>query len=117
GSTNVSVWETATWREAIRLPGASSLVLFSPNSSWLITGEINGDRVLLWERSQWRRTAECVISPDLRYHLLNGLAISPDGKILATMWVDFVHDQAGLRFWKLPSLDALGAPLADANAL
>ncbi len=101
------VWDTATWQKVRQLPGAAVVVLFSPNGSWLATGQTNAQRLVLWERGTWRWLADCPSTPDVRNHVPSGLAFSPDGRILTSLWIDFAEDTIGLRFWQTPTLAPL----------
>ena len=108
GPSNVGLWDTRTWREVRQLSGAASIALFSPDGAWVVTGHTNGDRLMLWEGTTWKPVAECPVTPDVQPHLLNGIVFSPDGKLLVTLWVEFVADKGGLRFWRVPSLEPCG---------
>jgi serine/threonine protein kinase/WD40 repeat protein len=101
------VWDTAHWQKVWQLPGAAGAVLFSPDGSWLVTGQTNETRLVLWERGTWKRRADCPNTPDVRNHVPKGLAFSPDGKFLTTLWMDFADEAIGLRFWQTPSLTPL----------
>jgi WD40 repeat protein len=101
------VWDTATWQKVRQLPGAAVAVLFSPDGSWLVTGQTNEKRLVLWERGTWKRLAACRNTPDVRNHVPNGLAFSPDGTVLTTLWIDTADDAIGLRFWLAPSMAPL----------
>jgi WD40 repeat protein/serine/threonine protein kinase len=98
------LWDTATWQQVRQLPGAAVAVLFSPDGSRLLTGHTNEERLVLWERGTWKRLADCRNTPDVGNHVPNGLAFSPDGKMLTTLWVDFAGDAIGLQFWQTQSL-------------
>ena len=98
------VWDTANWQKLRQLPGAAAAVLFSPDGSWLVTGQTNEEHIVLWERGTWKPLAECPNTPEVRNHMASGLAFSPDGKLLTTLWADVANDTIGLRFWQTPSL-------------
>jgi WD40 repeat protein len=100
------VWETRTWQRVCQLPGAGGAVLFSPDGSWLITGQTNEERLVLWDCATWKPLAYAPNTPDVRNHVPKGLAFSPDGQLLTTLWMDFADDTIGLRFWRTPSLAA-----------
>lgn len=98
------VWDTANWQKVGQLPGGAVAVLFSPDGSWLVTGQPDEERLVLWERGTWKRLADCPNTPVVRNHVPSGLAFSPDGKVLTTLWIDFADDTIGLRFWQAPTL-------------
>jgi eukaryotic-like serine/threonine-protein kinase len=100
----VIIWDTASWQKVVQLPGAAAAALFSPDGSWLVTGQTNEERLVLWERGTWKRLADCPNTPEVRNHVPNGLAFSPEGKRLVTLWIDFANDTIELRFRQTPSL-------------
>ncbi len=109
------VWDTASWQQVRQLPGAAVAVLFSPDGSWLVTGATTEAHLVLWECGTWKRLADCTNTPDVRNHVPNGLAFSPDGKVLTALWMDFGGDAIGLRFRQTPSLTSLGGWVSSAK--
>lgn len=118
GSAQVSLWNTRTWHKFHELTGAGRAVLFSPDGKWLLTGETNGDRHVLWQCATWKPLTTCPVTPYIKHYMRNALSFSPDSQLLVTLWIDFSAEKPStLRFWKVPSLEPCGGLSPDAMPL
>jgi eukaryotic-like serine/threonine-protein kinase len=103
----VSVWNTETGElGASLLPGSSSaIVLFSPDSKWLVTGTSQDYR--LWSVPSWREASKVERPPHFS-NLPGRLAINADGTILAA-----VMDQRSVRFFHVGAGDVVATFESD----
>ncbi len=104
GESDVVLWRTEGWRQPMRLPGARSPALFSPDGAVLLTGQTGTNQMLLWDTTRWVSRPACPSSPDLLYHARQGVAFSPAGNLVATPWLDTGGQHFGVRLWTLPDL-------------
>ena len=77
-------------------PGVQS-VAFSPDRVFLATGSTD-QTVKLWHGTG---SAENTILPASKAWILNSLALSPDGRLLAWDYLDYSHDKAWITVWEL----------------
>lgn len=124
----VRIWDTTRWREVRALPGARFPAIFSPDGKWLVSGgwdeTASAAQFQLWDTANWQVVARCpAATPLLDWQHRHSVVFSPDGKLLATPWLDMSQGKCGLRLWKVPALDAqadlfpAGMPLSAAAFL
>ena len=102
--SNVTIWNTLTWREERSLANTRYPTVFSPDGKWLVTGFESGYRV--WDTETWTPLGECEGRPFMSWHSRNAVAFSPDGKLLFTL-VGNESDGISAKIWKLPLLEAV----------
>jgi WD40 repeat protein/serine/threonine protein kinase len=94
-SGSVTIWETRTRAEIVRLkaPGPSTKALaFSPDGQWLAAGSFSTRKTLVWNLVNRDLVISLNVSADQ-------VAFAPDGKSLVTCGIQGNKAQ----FWELPS--------------
>ena len=79
---HVRLWDTDTWQRSASTAGAPvAVALFSPDGAWLVTGQTNGERLVLWERANLEAGRHLPGHARVcRHHMRNAIAFSPDGE-------------------------------------
>lgn len=101
--SDVTLWDTQTWRKIDALTNAIAPALFSPNGQWLLTGAPGGFQ--LWNTAVWRPVNVSHDAPALMWQMRNAVAFSPNSQFLLTFSGKGLDLADRLRVWRLPSLE------------
>jgi len=103
--TNVTLWNTETWRPSHTLFGATTMARFSSDGRWLATMGTN--HFLLWDTMNWELKAACPGTVEHAWRARNVLCFSPDNRYLLTPFRSTYAGIDSFRLRELPGLEAV----------